>query len=119
MDMKELVDDLVKESEEDYIGLWEIAQASREDLGARTTDEARSASLEVVARLYKRGLRPGDYYLGTRFDYWPDEGCQMMLDRIEREWITAGADPNLAEPICWFAPRPASGAAASAPGDNG
>jgi hypothetical protein len=23
----------------------------------------------------------------------------------EREWIKAGADPNLAEPICWFAPR--------------
>jgi hypothetical protein len=29
-----------------------------------------------------------------------------MLDRIEREWIAAGADPNLAEPICYFAPRP-------------
>jgi hypothetical protein len=29
-----------------------------------------------------------------------------MLDRIEQEWIKAGADPNLAEPICWFAPRP-------------
>jgi len=22
------------------------------------------------------------------------------------EWIAAGADPNLAEPICYFAPRP-------------
>ncbi len=28
------------------------------------------------------------------FDYWPDKGGQMMLDRIEREWITAGADPE-------------------------
>jgi hypothetical protein len=28
-----------------------------------------------------------------------------MLDRIEREWIKAGEDPNLGEPICWFAPR--------------
>jgi hypothetical protein len=26
-----------------------------------------------------------------------------MLDRIEREWIKAGGDPNLAEPICYFA----------------
>jgi hypothetical protein len=57
-------------------------------------------------RLYERGLRAGDYYLGTRFDYWPDEGCQAAFDRIEREWIKAGADPNLAEPICWFAPSP-------------
>jgi hypothetical protein len=31
----------------------------------------------------------------------------VALDRIEREWIKAGADPNLANPICWFAPRPA------------
>jgi len=44
--------------------------------------------------------------LGGDFDYWPDEGCQAALDRIEREWIKAGADPNLAAPICWFAPWP-------------
>jgi hypothetical protein len=106
MGMKELIDDFVKESEGDYVGLWEIAQASREDLGARTTDDARRLSLEVVSRLDEKDLRPGDYYLGTRFDYWPDQGCQAALDRIEREWIKAGADPNLAEPICWFAPRP-------------
>lgn len=39
------------------------------------------------------------------FDYWPEEGCEAVLARIEREWIRANADPNLAEPICWFAPR--------------
>jgi hypothetical protein len=27
------------------------------------------------------------------------------LDRIESEWVKANADLNLAEPICWFAPR--------------
>lgn len=105
MNMDELVDDFIKESSVDYVGLWEVAQTSREDLGAKSTDEARQLSLEVVSRLYKKGLRPGDYW-GSGFDYWPDEGCQAVLDRIEREWIKAGADPNLAEPICWFAPRP-------------
>jgi len=105
MDMRELIDDFIKESQEDYIGLWEIVQASREDLGAHSSGEARRLSLKVVARLYEKGLRPGDYYLGTRFDYWPDDGCQAALGRIEREWIKAGADPNLAEPICWFALR--------------
>jgi hypothetical protein len=45
-------------------------------------------------------------YWGSDFDYWPDEGLQPALDRIEREWVKANADPNLAEPICWFAPRP-------------
>src|SRR6266481_4485170 len=101
MDMNELVEDFIKESEVDFVGLWEIAQASREDLGAQTTEDVRRLSLEIVKQLYENGLRPGDYYLGTRVDYWPDEGCQADLDRIEREWIKAGADPNLAEPICY------------------
>jgi hypothetical protein len=68
--------------------------------------EARELSLEIVARLYERGLRLGDYW-DDDFAYWPEEGLQAALDRIEREWIAADADPNLAEPICWFAPRPA------------
>ncbi len=103
MNIDELVDDLLKEV--DYVGLWEIAQESREDLGAQSTVEARMLSLDVVRRLFERGLRPGDYW-GGDFSYWPDEGCQAALDRIEREWIKTGADPNLAKPICWFAPRP-------------
>jgi hypothetical protein len=104
MNMKELVEDFMKESDVDYVGLWEIAQTAREDLHAESTEETRLLSLQIVRQLYEEGLRPGDYNLGTRFNYWPDEGCQAMLDRIEREWIAAGADPNLAEPICYFAP---------------
>ena len=100
------VNECLAESKVDYVGLWQIAQTTRERFGARTTDDARRLSLEIVKRLYEKGLRPGDYYLGTRFDYWPDESCQAALDRIEREWIAAGADPNLAEPICWFARKP-------------
>jgi hypothetical protein len=103
--LEKLVDGYMEESEVDYVGLWQIAGAARRRLGARTTEEARRLSLDVVKRLYENGLRPGDYYLGTRFDYWPEEGYQVVLDRIEREWIKANADPNLAEPICWFAPQ--------------
>ena len=105
MDMDALVNAYFDESGIDYVGLWQIAQASREELGARTTDDARKLSLEIVKRLYEKGLRPGDYW-GGPFDCWPDDGCQAALDRIEREWIAAGADPNLAHPICWFARKP-------------
>ncbi len=99
------VDECLEESKVDYIGLWQIAQTTRERYGACTTEETRNLSLEIVGRLYHEGLRPGNYGGGV-FDYWPDEGCQAALDRIEREWIKTGVDPNLAEPICWFAPRP-------------
>jgi hypothetical protein len=94
------------ESEVDFVGLWQIVGAARRKLGARTDDQAREFSLEIVKRLYERGLRPGNYDLGTRLDFWPDEGCQAALDRIEREWIALGHDPTLGDPICWFGPRP-------------
>lgn len=105
--LEKIVDELVAESAIDFIALPHIASIARWRLGAKRDAEARSISLKIASRLYDHGLRPGDYYLGTRFDYWPEQGRQAALDRIESEWIAAGADPNLAEPICWFA-RPVS-----------
>lgn len=101
--INKFVNECMDESEVDYVGLWQIAQTVRERFGTISMGEARKIS--IVARLYERGLRSGDYW-GGDFAYWPDAGCQAALDRIKREWIAAGADPNLAEPICWFAPRP-------------
>jgi hypothetical protein len=103
--LDEIVDNYMRESTIDYVGLWQVAGAVRRYLGARTTEETRKLSLDVVRRLYERGLRPGDYW-GGPFDYWPDDGCQAALDRIEREWVEAGADPDIPLPICWFAPLP-------------
>lgn len=99
-----IVSDYIRESEVDYIVLPQIPSAIRSEINANEDEEVRRLSLKVVRQLYERGLGPGDYW-GGDFDYWPDEGCQAMLDRIEREWIAARHDPNLAEPICWFAPR--------------
>ena len=103
--LNEVVDSYLQESQVDCVGLWEIAQSAREEMGAETPEEARNLSLMVVGRLYDAGLRPGDYF-GRNVVFWPDAGRQAMLDRIEREWVNAGADPNPAEPICYFAPSP-------------
>ena len=56
MDLQELVDGYLQRIKIDYVGLWQIAQASREELGADTTDQVRALSLEIVRRLYERGL---------------------------------------------------------------
>jgi hypothetical protein len=94
----------VRESEIDFIALPQRVAAARPWLGAGTTAEAKKSTVELIKHLYEKGLRPGNYW-GGDFDYWPDEGLQPALDRIERGWVKANADPNLAEPICWFAPR--------------
>ncbi|MGH9808515.1 MAG: hypothetical protein ACRD9W_14915 [Terriglobia bacterium] len=101
MNINEIIDDFLKESEVDYIAMWEVAEVARDDLNAKTDDEARRISLELVCKLHDHGLRPGDYW-GGGFGYWSDNGCQAAVDRIEREWVAAGEDPNLGEPICWL-----------------
>lgn len=106
MDLDTIVDGYYQESAVDCVGLWEIAQTAREELGATTREETRDTSLAIVKKLYKKGLRPGDYS-GREVTFWPDNGRQAMLDRIEQAWIELGADPNPTQPICWFA-RPKS-----------
>lgn len=100
--LDDVVDDYIKESEVDCVGLWEIAQTAKEEIGATTPEEIRRISLMVVSALYDKGLRPGDYF-GKDVMFWPDLGKQAMLDRVERVWINMGSAPNLAEPICYFA----------------
>jgi hypothetical protein len=65
MDIDAIVDGYLEESKVDHVGLWQIAQASREDLGAKTTDQARTLSLEIVRRLYERACGLG--IIGERF----------------------------------------------------
>ena len=100
--LNEIVNDFIKEAEVDYVGLWEIAKVAREELGAKKLQDVRNISLQIARGLYENGLRPGDYDYGTHMDFWPDEGCQAMLDRIDREWIKLNADPTHLEPICSF-----------------
>jgi hypothetical protein len=100
--INDIVDQYVRHSEVDYVGLWQIAKAARERLGAESAEEVRELSLKIAKGLYESGLRPGDYDYGTHMDFWPDEGCRAMLARIEREWTKLNADPTHLDPICSF-----------------
>jgi hypothetical protein len=97
-----IVDEFIKQSAVDYIGLWELAKVAREEMGAETQKEVRETALTIAVALYRNGLRAGDYDYGTRMKFWPDEGCQAMLDRIEREWIKLNENPTHTNPICSF-----------------
>jgi hypothetical protein len=100
-----IVDDYARHARVDYVGLWQIASRVREDLQLHDHHEVREKTLLVVRRLFERGLRPGDYFK-TGFRIWDEEGASSIVARIDREWDPANGDPTLANPICWFAPRP-------------
>ena len=93
------------EAKVDYVGLWQIAAHAREDLGLTSQSDIMVAAMNVVRGMVDGGLRPGDY-LASGFQYWPESDADVAVARIEREWTRLGHDPNLAQPICWFAPAP-------------
>jgi hypothetical protein len=95
----------LRESADDYIGLWQIATRVRREFGPLTNEQVRRCSLDVVRRILELGLRPG-HYRNTGFHFWDEQEAKAVIGRIEREWDVERGDPNLAHPICWFARRP-------------
>lgn len=110
MALNEALESLVDECHEDHVGLWEVVNAARFDLGAQNPTETRSLTLQLVRSLLaQRGMQVGHPAPdGRQFISWnlpADEAVQ----RIEQEWSALGREPNIGE-IAWFtsAPVPAN-----------
>jgi hypothetical protein len=97
----EIVDNYARHVRVDYVGLWQIAGRVRDDFNLHDNSEVREKTLLVVRGLLERGLLPGDY-LKTGFRFWDERDPASIIAHIDREWDTAGGDPTLANPICWF-----------------
>jgi hypothetical protein len=100
--INEIADGYYREAEGDYIGLWAITGAVEGYLGLSNKDEVKARTLDVVRLLLDRGLVPGDY-LKTGFHFWNERDPASIIARIDREWDPVRGEPNLADPICWFA----------------
>jgi hypothetical protein len=109
----EIVEGYWRQSEIDYVGLWQIAAHFSDEFGRGGEVEAKEKTLAVVSRLMERGLVPGDY-LREGFLPWSFETIDEALSRISTEWsalpwnVSWGRIPTLADPICWFDRRCAS-----------
>ncbi len=98
-----IIEDFVKEAQEDFVGLWAIAPAVRRDLHLSSNEEVKARTLDVVRGLIDHGLWPGDFDYGkSKIYFWNEPDATACLARIDREWDVAKGDPNLAESICWF-----------------
>jgi hypothetical protein len=95
----------VRESADDYVGLWQIATRVRREFGHMSNEQVKGRSLDVIRLIVEHGLYPGDYFK-TGFRFWEAKDTSSIVARIDREWDPANGDPTLANPICWFAPRP-------------
>lgn len=104
--LTEIAADYVGHASADYVGLWQIASRIRSDFSLESNIEVHKKTIKVVRYLLTRGLLPGDY-TKNGFEFWVQKDSDSIIDRIDSKWALLVGDPSLAEPICWFARRPA------------
>jgi hypothetical protein len=94
-----LIDEILSECEEDFVGLWTLVRLVR-DCGERDTKQYVLSLIRFL--LDTDAVKAG----------WPDSQGQTFVDwqlspaatveRIDREWSQLGRDPTIGE-IVWFA----------------
>jgi hypothetical protein len=91
------------ELDRDYVGLWQIVGRARR-LAPDLDDEGVR---ELVLRVVERALRAGQAEAGgfqgginKTFVAWSGPP-EAIIERISREWVELGADPNIGE-IVWL-----------------
>jgi hypothetical protein len=87
----------------DYVGLWEIVARARH----RAPDLDDDGVRDLVLRVVDRALRTGDAVAGgfqgginKTFVAWSGPP-EAIIERISREWVELGTDPNIGE-IVWL-----------------
>lgn len=101
MTATDVLEGLVEECRVDHVGLWEVLNAARYDLGASTPPEIQATTLQLVRGLLDRGMHVG-YPApdGKGFSPW-NVSAEIAMRRIEQEWSALGREPNIGE-VAWF-----------------
>ena len=102
MTADEVLENLVVECHVDHVGLWEIVDAVRFDLGATAPAEIREMTLRLVHRLVReRDILAGHPTPdGRHFLPW-NSSFDQTANRIENEWSALGREPMIGE-LAWF-----------------
>jgi len=98
----DVLESLADECHTDHVGLWEIVDAVRLDLGSTNAVETRALTLRLVrSLLFERGMQVGHPAPdGRHFVSW-DLPPDQAVSRIERDWSALGREPNIGE-VAWF-----------------
>jgi hypothetical protein len=108
--LADVLESLAEECHVDHVGLWEIVDAVRFDLGSTNAPETRALTLRLVRSLLsERGMQVGHPAPdGRHFVSW-DVPPDQAVSRIDKEWSALGREPNIGE-VAWFtsAQKPSS-----------
>ena len=92
-----LLEDLLDECDDDYVGLWSIVACVRR----AKYDDAKQVTLALLQFLLSLGvIHAGE--LDARFGFVPwTLTADEAIHRIRQEWDQLGSDPRLGD-IAWF-----------------
>lgn len=98
----DVLESLAEECDVDHVGLWEIVDAVRCDLGSTNAPETRALTLRLVRSLLSEpGMQVGHPAPdGRHFVSW-DLSPDDAVSRIEKEWSALGREPTIGE-VAWF-----------------
>ncbi|MFH0888582.1 MAG: hypothetical protein V1871_05170 [Planctomycetota bacterium] len=110
MNIQNCINDLLIRGTEDIIQAAEVASVAITVGGAKSQDEIRDLSLELIRNVVQQGLmeigdavgighHPTYVYERVDFRVW-DLSFEAAMARVEREWKALGR-PNLGD-ICWL-----------------
>ena len=104
MDIETAIEHIAAWGDDDWIGLWLIAQYVADDLEIEDREEALEATLAIVRGLLTRGFRAGPSpveNVGVKFVPWREQDPDAVLAFIRREWMRRDDFPSWGDP--WFA----------------
>ena len=104
MNIDAVLDGLLQDGQEDWIGLWEISQDVQELLDIDDPMQNLEVTITLVKGLLERGFSAGESPVASVADFiaWPDQNPDSVADLIRREWRHRGTLPGWGD-CPWFA----------------
>jgi hypothetical protein len=102
MTVEEVLESLADECRDDHVGLWEVVDAVKQDLGLSEPTQVHQATLHLVRELLeRRGVQAGHPAPdGRHFVPW-NQTAEQAVATIQRDWSALGREPDIGE-IAWF-----------------
>ena len=96
-----LIDRLLREAADDWVGVWELPWMAESTGSAGDSEKVLRLWLQIIREALKNGLIEVGDVTETGFQPWGvsvDETCL----RIEREWRRYPEGPRLGDISCWI-----------------